>query len=419
MTPDAKDDAGWHWLVKRLPRADALDASAHQAGALVRRREVRDGKSLLRLILAYGPGGLSLRETSAWAAERGLAQMSDVAVLKRLRGAAGWLAGLLGDMLAKRAALARELVPAGRWVRLIDGTMITGPGKQGGQWRLHLTYDLSRQHLEHVELTDQHGAEKLERAPVEPGEIRIADRCYARPDGLRHMLAGAGDFIVRVGVRSLKLLHPDRRPFSLQAFLRRAGREGLAEATVLVGHGRRGKSWKPVPVRLIAQRKPPQAAASSRRAARRASQRQGDRIARPTLAAANYLILVTSLDAVLFPAALVIALYRLRWQIELLCKRLKSLLHIDRLPAKDANLARCWLYAHLLLACLLEDFNQEFLESPPSGPPNASAPALVLARRQTLSALPPRRHPRSSPAPKPPAKRRSPRPSSLRSTTLP
>ena len=48
------------------------------------------------------------------------------------------------------------------------------------------------------------------------------------------------------------------------------------------------------------------------------------------------------------------ALYRLRWQIELLFKRLKSLLHLDRLPAKDPALARAWLHAHLLIALLVE-----------------------------------------------------------------
>ena len=49
------------------------------------------------------------------------------------------------------------------------------------------------------------------------------------------------------------------------------------------------------------------------------------------------------------------ALYRLRWQIELAIKRLKSILHIDRLPAKHPDLARTWLHAHLLLALLLDD----------------------------------------------------------------
>lgn len=361
------NDRGWQSLVKRLPGAKALRASARASGALVRRRGVKTPAALLRLILAYGPGGQSLRETSAWAGMSGVAQLSDVALLKRLQRAGPWLEGLVGGLLARRAALTAEGLPPGRWLRPIDGTRVAAPGDTSAAWRLHVTYDLSRHRLSHLALTDRSGAEKLQQAPVEPGEIRVADRVYARPQGLRYIRDGGGDFIVRLGVRALKLHHPDRRPFSLTSFLKRAAKTGAADAPVLIGHSRQGKAWQPFAARVIAIPKPPAAAAHSRRAARRASQRQGTRPMRRTLQAANYLLLITSLDAQQYPAAQVAALYRLRWQIELAIKRLKSLLHIDRLPAKDPDLARCWLYAHLLLAILVEDMNQEFMDSFPSG----------------------------------------------------
>jgi Transposase DDE domain len=368
MNHGAMDEDGWRSLVKRLPGGKALRASARASGALVRRRGVKTPAALLRLILAYGPGGQSLRETSAWAAMAGVAQVSDVALLKRLQRAAPWLEGLVGGLLAQRVALTAAGLPPGRWLRLMDGTQVAAPGDASAAWRLHVTYELSQQRLSHVALTDRRGAEKLERAPVEPGEIRVADRCYARPQGLRYMCDGGGDFIARLGVRALKLHHPDGRAFSLTAFLKKAANAGAADAPVLIGHSRQGKAWKPFAARVIAIPKPPAAAAHSRQAARRASQRQGSRPTRQTLTAAKYLLLVTSLDPHHYPAAQVAALYRLRWQIELAIKRLKSLLHIDRLPAKDPDLARCWLYAHLLLAILIEDMNQEFLDSFPSGP---------------------------------------------------
>jgi IS4 transposase len=61
----------------------------------------------------------------------------------------------------------------------------------------------------------------------------------------------------------------------------------------------------------------------------------------------------------------VLAVYRLRWQIELAFKRLKSLLHIDRLPTRTAEASRSWLYAHLILALLCDEISQEFLDSSP------------------------------------------------------
>ncbi|MGD0109052.1 MAG: hypothetical protein ABSC06_34215, partial [Rhodopila sp.] len=59
---------------------------------------------------------------------------------------------------------------------------------------------------------------------------------------------------------------------------------------------------------------------------------------------------------------------RLLWDIELAFKRLKSLLHIDRLPTRTEAGSLSWLYPHLILALLTDDICQEILESPPSGP---------------------------------------------------
>lgn len=72
-------------------------------------------------------------------------------------------------------------------------------------------------------------------------------------------------------------------------------------------------------------------------------------------------MLATTLPAEGYPAAEVLAAYRLRWQIELAFKRLKSLLHIDRLRARTPAGARTWLYAHLLLALILDDLTQQML----------------------------------------------------------
>lgn len=58
-------------------------------------------------------------------------------------------------------------------------------------------------------------------------------------------------------------------------------------------------------------------------------------------------------------------MYRLRWQIELAFKRLKSQLHIDRLPNRTEQASRSWHTTHLILALLCDDLSQEFLESSP------------------------------------------------------
>lgn len=57
----------WSAILAHIGKPEELDTSARNAGALTRRREIRDAATLLRLGLAYGPGGMSLREVTAWA----------------------------------------------------------------------------------------------------------------------------------------------------------------------------------------------------------------------------------------------------------------------------------------------------------------------------------------------------------------
>ncbi len=61
----------------------------------------------------------------------------------------------------------------------------------------------------------------------------------------------------------------------------------------------------------------------------------------------------------------ILALYRLRWQIELAFKRLKTLPRIDCLPAKTDKGGRSWIYAHLILAIATDACSQDFLDSSP------------------------------------------------------
>ena len=96
---------------------------------------------------------------------------------------------------------------------------------------------------------------------------------------------------------------------------------------------------------------------------RRASKHQ-DTLDPRSLLAAGFMVLVTSLPAAI-SADEVCAAYRLRWQIELAFKRMKSLLHIDRLPTRTDAGSLSWLYAHLILVLLTEDICQDFLESSP------------------------------------------------------
>ena len=84
-------------------------------------------------------------------------------------------------------------------------------------------------------------------------------------------------------------------------------------------------------------------------------------------------MLLTSLDAESYPAERVLELYRLRWQIEIAFKRLKSLAGLADLSAKEPRLVKACLYAKLIVALLSETLFQHLLDSPP----RADAPAAI------------------------------------------
>ena len=84
------------------------------------------------------------------------------------------------------------------------------------------------------------------------------------------------------------------------------------------------------------------------------AQQRGHPVTAATLAAADYVLVLTSLPPAAADAAAVLELYRLRWQIECAFKRLKSLLHLDALRAFDPQLAQTYLLAKLLGALLVD-----------------------------------------------------------------
>jgi hypothetical protein len=114
----------WESLLGMLPRELDLEETLRQSSALVRRRGIRSAETLLRLALVYSLCGLSLRATAAWAQAEGLAEISDVALLKRLRNAAPWVGQLLAAKLAERVE-GLESQSLGYRLRLVDATTAT------------------------------------------------------------------------------------------------------------------------------------------------------------------------------------------------------------------------------------------------------------------------------------------------------
>jgi hypothetical protein len=351
----------WCHVVDRLGGAEAIAASARATEALRRARGVPGAVALLRLVLAYCLRQGGLRSTAAWASAIGLADISNVALLNRLRGCGDWLAALVGGLLAAQVPTASR----GRLVRLIDATAVPKAGaaarRANGVWRVHSAFDLPAERFAGFAVSEEKGGERLDRIAVEPGEIRIADRAYLQPDRIAAVLAAGGDVVVRSGWRNAAWLDATGEPFDLIAALGESAEHGLIDRPIQVRC--RGDA-APLALRLVAVKKSPQAAQAARRTARRQAQKGGHQIAQATLTAADWLILVTSLPQAAFTTADILALYRLRWRIELAFKRLKSVVGLKGPPGTDARSARPYVLAHLLIILLLQPMVDALAASP-------------------------------------------------------
>lgn len=360
MTHESLLNRDWCDIVERLGGAASLGESARQTGAFRRARAIQTAVDLLRMILAYCLGKRGLRSTTAWATSVGLVDISNVALLYRLRQCGDWLALLVGQVLASRAPKAAR----GRLIRIIDATTVPKAGADAARtnklWRIHGAFDLPGERFGFFELTDERGGETLDRVPVIKGEIRIVDRAYLQPRRMAQVLDAGADLIVRAGWKNARWLDAEGEPVDLLAEFRKAQEVGIIDRPISIAC----PSAPPLALRLVAIRKPAQACEAARRKARREAQKGGHQISKGTLAAADWVILVTSLSRDDYPTEDVLALYRLRWRIELAFKRLKSLVGLRGPPGIDERSAKPFVLAHLLAILLLEPLIDELDDSP-------------------------------------------------------
>jgi IS4 transposase len=223
---------------------------------------------------------------------------------------------------------------------------------------------LSQLAIDHIEVTGAEGGETFCRFPLQSQDLVTGDRGYAHRRGLFSVRQAGGHFLVRLNWSNVPLLDESGEPFDLFAALRPISEGQVAEFRVQTAPQESGKI-PALPARLIAVRKSEEAAQKERQKILREAARKKRNADPRSLEAAEYTIVLTSMAEEQLPAAQALDLYRFRWQIEMVFKRLKGLLGLDQLSAKDPHLARSALYAKLLAALLLDDLTGKFLSFSP------------------------------------------------------
>jgi len=350
----------WKYLCQFLP-ADLSDL-AKTSGAVERWRNVKNGEELLRLILAYSMEDLSLRSTAAWSSQAAL-ELKDTSVLHRLRKAPPLLERVLAHLLTQRL---KAEAARGPQFRINDATVLTIPGSEGTDWRMHVVYDPAHCCLLRVEITDHRGGERLDRDRPQPGDIVCGDRGLARARGI-HAVTEAGAYVLlRMHWQNIRLHNAQGQRLDMNPILKRAD---TGDAGTIIYIPLAGKVS--VRARLVIRPLPPEAANRNRQRLRRNAAKKGRTPSATSLRLAGYFCILTTLPEAVASDDVVLELYRIRWQIELFFKRCKGLLHFDQLRAFDPDLVRAYCLAKLIEITLIQCLHEEAISFSPWEFPDA------------------------------------------------
>ena len=342
---DNEDD--WQVLTSFLP--GGWKEKAKELGALLRCRKFLDAESLLRTLLIHLSDGCSLRETTVRARKGNIVSVSDVALLKRLKASGEWFRWMalqiMNTWIAKQPS---AVFGKGLKVRVVDGSTIQEPGATGSTWRIHYSILLPSLQCDEVLVTSPKIGESLKRFTVHPGDLFLGDRGFAHRAGISHVVNGGGDVIVRINLTNVPLVKQNGKPFPLLSRLRTLTGTKLGNWDVWVPYDN-----TMIPGRVCALKKNKKAAEKARQKALKENSRKGRAVKPETIEAAGYVFVFSTLDCRFGPIS-ILEMYRGRWQIELVFKRLKSIIGIGHLKKSDLQAAKAWIHGKLLVAFLIE-----------------------------------------------------------------
>jgi hypothetical protein len=233
-------------------------------------------------------------------------------------------------------------------VLLVDATRLQETGQQGQEWRVHTAYDLVAARLCEVTVTDRHTGESLLHYHLRPNDIAVCDNGY----GYRRSVAVAhsqqAQVVLHITPDTFPLEDEQGQPVEVLAWLQAPGPSIRSQVCWCRG------PWQRYEVRLVAMALEEEASKKARQRKQQQAREKGKKVSQTTLFLAGWVLLITTLPQSAWSDEEVLRLYRARWQIELVYKRLKQLLHVSALQCETVETAQATIRA-LLVAWVLQE----------------------------------------------------------------
>lgn len=294
-----------------------------------RAREFPDLRSVLRAVLIWTAGDLSLKDAAVVMTASGI-KVSKSSLEERFARASKWLQLLLSMMLCGNACY-----PKGGELRVVvaDSTSLSAPGATGTDFRVHALFDSATGALIGAEVTDASVGESAAHHLLGSESLSMDDRGYCNARNIHTHAARGSRMLTRCNPHSIRIcdaagdvVRPTRLEHRVTAEtpLDLPVRIPLRTAVAKGSDWHRHHSVSFAEARLLGVHTP-----------------------------TGVLWLLTNMPVAALPAKVAGELYRRRWQIELLFKALKGLAGLDRLKSRGPT-AIAWICGKLMLAALAQ-----------------------------------------------------------------
>jgi len=329
--------------------------------ALIRGRNIKTPEELLRLNFLYQTHGGTYGLTSA------LTQISEnqtglnkTAVEKRIVNSASWLKWLCENLCRQEGFL----VTPPDWlkeynVNLVDASDYSCYGSRGSDFRFHYMINLFTMNTVEMYFTTATEGETLTRyKKLKEKDLIVADRGYCSITEIHYVIEHKADYVIRMRSNSFTLYTEDRTKFDLTEEFKRDYTPGRKIDLKLFM--KKGKEY--IPVRICAVAKTDEDIKKSQRQMKKSNHNRKPLSELQTVWS-HFVVTVTSLDDS-FTTDQILEIYRMRWQIELVFKRFKSIFGGREFTARKEEPVKAWFYGKLLLAIVCETIAKKGRFSP-------------------------------------------------------
>lgn len=328
--------------------------------ALVRGRNIKTPEELLRLNFLYQTSGESYGLTAALTQiSENQEKLNKTAVQKRIVNSAGWLKWICENLCRQEGFIAEPP----EWLKkyrvcVVDASDYAAQGSHKADFRLHYMAELFSLNTTEMYFTGAEEGETLTRyTKIKKNDLIIGDRAYGTITGISHILEHNAEFVIRLRSNSFNLYNSQKEKFDLTEELMNWESGKTVDLKLFC---KKGNDY--IPIRVCALAKTEEQIKKSEKKIKKSN--SGHKEPSQLQYIWNkYIVVVTSLkDEISFNR--VLELYRMRWQIELIFKRFKSIFGGREFTARKEESVKAWFYGKLLLAIICETFVKKGRFSP-------------------------------------------------------